>query len=204
MSSRTRARSRALIGMFVVTTLSAAGAFAQSPLGPRALPPPSYGAPTSPLLAGYGTRSMTPLSLGLTVAASVADLQNVLPPGFTPLPLPTDATRASVSLSLNSQTNTEMTATGPAAPGTYGPYNTLTISTVARNSLGQNQVLTLVGFSNNQEMVDINNGGQGGATNRFADISFIVKDVDGALRVHAVARDPDTGLVVNVIATTPP
>jgi hypothetical protein len=191
--------------LIAVAGFASAGAFAQSPIGPRAAPAPSYGAPTSPLLQGYGTRTMTPISLGLTVSVPVASLAPLLPPGFSPLPLAADPTRTSLSLTLTYQVNVQyLNPPGSFLPGTYGPYNGMTISASVLNSVGQTQVLALAGYANNQEIVDINNAAVAAGTSRYADITFTVKDVDGLMRLHAVARDPDTGLVVNVEVSVPP
>src|SRR5262249_46621680 len=152
----------------------------------------------------YGTRTLTAVSLSTSVSVTAASLQPLLPPGFSPLPLATDPTRTSVSVQLNYQVNTELlTPPAPILPGTYGPYNGMVISASVLNSAGQIQILTLASYANNQEIVDNNNTAVGAGTSRFADISFTLKDVDGLMRVHAVAKDPDTGLVVNVEAKAP-
>lgn len=191
--------------LIAVVGFASAGAYAQSPIGPRAAAAPSYGPPTSPLLQGWGTRTMTPISLALNVSVPVASLAPLLPPGFSPLPFATDPTRTSISVQLTDQVNVQyLNPPASFSPGTYGPYNGMTISAVVLNSLGQNQTLTLVGYANNQEIVDINNAAVAAGTSRYADITFTVKDVDGLLRVHAVAQDPDSGLTVNVVVSAPP
>jgi len=58
-----------------IVILGDARSYAQSPLGPRVAPPPSYGAPTALQLAGYEEWTFHPYSL--TVTVSVHDI------GFT-------------------------------------------------------------------------------------------------------------------------
>jgi hypothetical protein len=142
----------------------------------------------------------------MTVTVPAASLASLLPPGYAPLPYAGDATRTSVAVQLNYQVNVQyVVPNGIALPGTYGPYNGMTISAVVLNTTtGTNQIFALAGYANNQEIVDINNSAMGVGTSRFADITFTLKDVDGLMRVHAIARDPETDLVVNVEANAPP
>jgi hypothetical protein len=209
MESRISARPAVVVSsvLVVIVGLGSASVFAQSPLGPRAASAPSYGPPPSPLLLGYGTRTMTPVSLSLSVTVPAASLTSILPPGFTALPLAADPTRTQVNILMSYKVNTQLVnpVVGTSIlAGTYGPYNGMTISASVLNSTGQTQVFALAGYANNQELVDIDNAAVGAGSTRYADIDFTLKDVDGVQRVHVVARDPETGLVVNVEANASP
>lgn len=192
--------ARTIYGTCLLSILLAGGsASAQSALGPRPLGPPSYGEPTSPLLTGYNTRVFAAIAGNLGVAVDINDLQRLLPPGYTAIPNATDATRATVTCVLETGVYTQTAGPTIVAPGTYGPYNAMVISTVARNPAGGQEFLQLAGYANNQEIVDINNATNGAGTSHYADISVVAKNSDGATQLHVVGRDPDTGLVINAI-----
>jgi hypothetical protein len=182
-------------------------ALAQSPAGPRPLPPPSYGPPPSPALIGYQSSQFSPQGFAFTLDVNIADLQGFLPAGYTAVPATPGATTTTVTAIAASQNMlTLQTPTGEFAPGTYGPYDSFDLVAVALTppgSLRPLEVVSLARFANNSEIVDLRNALTGAGSTQLADITVQILEEDGEVRIRAKVRDFDFGLRVNASVTTP-
>src|SRR5688572_19173726 len=143
----------------MATLLIGTSAFAQSPIGPRPLPPPSYGPPSSPALTGYQVSQFSPQGFAFTLTVDLAEVQGFLPAGYTPIPSTPGAATATVTAIVGYQNMlTLKTATGGFAPGTYGPFDSFDLVVPALTppgSLRPFEVVSLARFVNNSEIVDL-------------------------------------------------
>jgi hypothetical protein len=182
-------------------------AFAQSPVGPRPLPPPSYGPPPSPAMIGYQSSQFSPQGFAFTLEVALADVQGFLPAGYTAIASTPGATTATVTGIVASQNMlTLTTATGEFAAGTYGPYDSFGLVVPALTppgSLRPFEVVSLGRFVNNSEIVDLHNALTGAGSTQLADITVRILEQDGAVRIKANVRDFDFGLRVDASVTTP-
>jgi hypothetical protein len=182
-------------------------AFAQSPTGPRPLPPPSYGPPPSPALIGYQASQFSPQGFLFNLDVDLEKLKDFLPAGYTPVPSTPGATTATVTAVVAYQNMfTLQSAAGDFAPGTYGPFDSFELVVPALTppgSLRPFEVVSLARFVNNSEIVDLRTALLGAATTQLADIDVQLQEADGEVRIKARIRDFDFGLRVTASASTP-
>jgi len=182
-------------------------AFAQSPIGPLPLPPPSYGPPTSPALAGYQASQFSPQGFGFRLEVTLADVQGFLPAGYTAIPSAPGATTATVTAIVGYQNLlTLQNPTGSFAPGTYGPFDSFDLVVPALTPPGSSrpfEVVSLARFVNNSEIADLRTALLGTGATQLADITVKTLEKDGALTITARVRDLDFGLRVVASVTTP-
>jgi hypothetical protein len=200
-----RGASKLTLTMAVLVIGTAA--FAQTPVGPRPLPPPSYGPPPSPAMIGYQSSQFSPQGFAFTLDVNLTDVQGFLPAGYTAIPSTPGATTATVTGIVASQNMfTLRTGTGEFAAGTYGPYDSFGLVVAALTppgSLRPFEVVSLGRFVNNSEIVDLHNALTGAGSTQLADITVRILEEDGDLRIKANVRDFDFGLRVNASVTTP-
>lgn len=206
MSHAPAARSRTILkGALAVAALAlSASALGQSAIGPRPLPPPTYGAPTTPPLLGYESSTFAGHGFSFTFDVDLAQVQKFLPEGYTPLASTTDPTRATVTaiLSLQSLLTVNVPA-GSFAAGTYGPYDTLGLVTVAHAPSGFIEIVSLASLVDNSEIVDLQNARQGAGSIRLADIDVDLHEQYGQIGMKARIRDFDFGLRLTISASAP-
>jgi hypothetical protein len=182
-------------------------AFAQSPMGPRPLPPPSYGPPPSPALAGYQVSQFSPQGFAFTLTVDLAEVQGFLPVGYTPIPSTPGATTATVTAIVAYQNMLSLkTATGEFEPGNYGPFDSFELVVPALTPPGSVrpfEVVSLARFVNNSEIVDLRTSLLGSGATRLADITVKAQEKDGELRINARIHDFDFGLRVVASVSTP-
>jgi hypothetical protein len=184
-----------------------ATAFAQSPTGPRPLPPPSYGPPPSPALIGYQGSQFSPQGFLFNLEVDLEKLKAFLPAGYTPVPSTPGATTSTVTAVVAYQNMfTLHSAVGEFAPGTYGPFDSFELVVPALTppgSLPPFEVVSLARFVNNSEIVDLRTALLGAGATQLADIDVQVQEQDGEVRVKAKIRDFDFGLRVTASVSTP-
>jgi hypothetical protein len=182
-------------------------AFAQSPTGPRPLPPPSYGPPPSPALIGYQASQFSPQGFLFNLDVDLEKLKAFLPAGYTPVPSTPGATTATVTAVVAYQNMfTLQSAAGDFAPGTYGPFDSFELVVPALTppgSLRPFEVVSLARFVNNSEIVDLRTALLGAGTTQLADIDVQLQEQDGEMHIKARIRDFDFGLRVTASASTP-
>jgi hypothetical protein len=182
-------------------------AFAQSPTGPRPLPPPSYGPPPSPALIGYQASQFSPQGFAFTLSVDLVEVQGFLPAGYTPIPSTPGATTATVTAIVAYQNMlTLQTAIGEFAPGTYGPFDSFELVVPALpppGSLRPFEVVSLAKFVNNSEIVDLRTALLGSGATQLADITIRAQEKEGELRLNARIQDFDFGLRVVASVSTP-
>jgi hypothetical protein len=182
-------------------------ALAQTPVGPRPLPPPSYGPPPSPAMIGYKSSQFSPQGFAFTLDVALADVQGFLPAGYTAIPSTPGATTATVTGVVAYQAMITIpvgTAEFPA--GTYGPFDSFDLVIPALTPPGSArpfEVVSLARFVNNSEIVDLRTWLTGAGSVQLADITVKAIEENGELRLRAKIRDFDFGLRVNASVTTP-
>jgi hypothetical protein len=202
--SRRRASVLAGFVLLVFGTALAPLSLAQTPIGPRTSEPPSYGGSAHPQLAGYELREVAPYGMALFFIVSVSDLQNFLPTGYSPVPIPTDTLHASIQCNLIFHKQLVLTSpVGGFAPGTYGPYNSAEFFVVVNGPSGPEGML-LTTLVDNTEIVDRLNALRGPNSSRFSDINFEVHERAGEFVMHARVEDPDVGLLLKATITGVP
>jgi hypothetical protein len=182
-------------------------AFAQSPTGPRPLPPPSYGPPPSPALIGYQASQFSPQGFAFTLTVDLAEVQGFLPAGYTPIPSTPGAATATVTAIVAYQNMlTLQNPTAGFAPGTYGPFDSFDLVVPALTppgSLRPFEVVSLARFVNNSEIVDLRTALLGAGATQLADITVKAQEKEGELRINARIHDFDFGLRVVASVSTP-
>jgi hypothetical protein len=188
----------------IAALVLSASAFAQSALGPRPFPPPSYGPPTSFPIQGYEFSTFSGHGFIFTLDFDLAEVQKHVPAGYIVLPSPTDPTRASATAILALENFLTLTVpVGSFAPGTYGPYESLGIVVVTLAPSGFIEIVSLAPLVNNSEIADIQNTLQGAGSSRLADINVTMKETFGQLQIKAKVEDFDFGLRLNLSLTGP-
>jgi hypothetical protein len=182
-------------------------ALAQSPIGPRPLPSPSYGPPASPALTGYQASQFSPQGFAFRLDVDLAEVQGFLPAGYTPIPSTPGATTATVTAVVAYQNMlTLQNPTGDFAPGTYGPFDSFDLVVPALTPPGSPrpfEVVSLARFVNNSEIADLRTALLGSGATQLADITVKAVEKDGELHLSAKVRDFDFGLRVVASVTTP-
>jgi hypothetical protein len=197
--THTSAVARRMVSHLTLAALViSASAFAQTPIGPRPLPPPSYGAPPSPALVGYQVSQFSPQGFIFNIEVSLEQIKAFLPAGYTPAPSAAGATTATVTAVVGYQNLlTLQSPVGDFAPGTYGPFDSLDLVVPAFTPPGSPQpleVVWLARFVNNSEIVDLRTALLGAGATQLADIDLHVQETGGEMRIKARVRDFDFGL----------
>jgi hypothetical protein len=209
MTNRSTVAPRGSSKWILTLTALAIGtsAFAQSPIGPRPLPPPTYGPPSSPALIGYQASQFSPQGFAFTLVVDLAEAQSFLPAGYTPIPSTPGATTATVTAIVGYQNLlTLQTATGGFAPGTYGPFDSFDLVVPALTppgSLRPFEVVSLARLVNNSEIADLRTALLGAGATQLADITVKAQEKEGELRINARIHDFDFGLHVAASVSTP-
>ena len=186
-------------------------AHAQTSIGPLPQSPANYGLPTSPLLSGWEMSVRSSIAFSFNLQVALADVQAVLPVGYTALPAVTGGTTANVTCQFWLQNQLQLTTSvGGFAPGSYGPFNSFDCSVFAspppgqQNPLGFEQI-QLIRYVNNQEIADLRNALEGANSNRYGVIDGRVRTTtDGVLRMAATVDDPDSSFHLSATLTGAP
>jgi hypothetical protein len=196
-------RKISLLGCFLVSSLPA---FAQTPEGS---PPPTHEPPLSSTvgagpLSGYENRAVRVHQLNVPVLVPLADLQAVLPNGYTALPVAAGGATAQVTLGFYYQQRSEFpAAVGSIPAGAYGPHSALNVfAVVAAPSGGSEQVILYSGRST-QSSADVTNLLFGGDVAQLAEVKAGLEEEDGAIKVKFGIKDDALGLSVAVAARVP-
>lgn len=200
-------RHRSVVALTIAALVIGTSAFAQTPLGPRPLPPPSYGPPPSPAMINYQSSQFSPQGFAFTLDVALADVQGFLPAGYTAIPSTPGATTATVTGVVAYQNMLTLpVGTAEFRAGTYGPFDSFTLVVPALTPPGSArpfEVVSLARFVNNSEIVDLGTWLTGAGTVQLADISVKAIEENGELHLQAKIRDFDFGLRVNASLTTP-
>ena len=194
-----------------VLALGLASGVAHAQVGPLPQPPENYGLPVNPQLAGFEVSLRSSIAFSFSVQVALADVQKVLPAGYTAVPATPGGPNANMTCQFWLQNKIQINANSAGvAPGSYGPFNTFDCSVFAspppgqQNPLGFEQV-QLIRYINNSEINDLRNAVDGAGSSRFANIDGRVRTTTGGeLRIRASIDDPDSGFKVHATLTAVP
>jgi hypothetical protein len=156
---------------------------------------PTYGLPTSPLLQGYEAHAFRTFQLNVPVFVPLAELQNILPAGFTAIASPSGSSTAQVTLGLIYHQRTERVGS------VDGPASSLAVTATVRNvSLGRNETVLLANEQSNAASVANANAIFGEGTTRLAEVESEIEEESGLLQLNFDVTDEDIGLKLKVRA----
>jgi hypothetical protein len=192
--------------------LCCASGLAQAQVGPMPQPPESYGAPDQPQLPSTNQaseRAIIGFSFNLEVA--VAEVQAIVPAGYTALPTVSGGTTTNVMCDLWLQNQLwAPNAAGSFARGSYGPFNSFGCYVYAmpppdqQNALGF-EVFQFVRYVNNAAINDLRNAMGGAGSTRFANIDArLVTTTGGEMRMKVSVDDPDSNFKLQATLKTLP
>lgn len=195
-----------LVLALTTCVLAASGVRAQAGSGS---PPPTYDydaavpgtqGPKSPLVAGYDYRSVRTYQVSIPVLVPLAQLQSILPAGFTATPSAPGADTASLSLGFFVDQRFERTAVGQS----YGPVSALLVSTTAVNNnvSPPRSELVFPAFEASGE-IDALNAAFGPGSARLADVKVKIEQEDGAMRFSFDVSDDSLGFRIRAEAESP-
>lgn len=185
---------------------SAQGANAQTGSGS---PPPTYDyddaiagtqPPKSALVADYEYRSVRTYQVSIPVLVPLAQLQAILPAGYTAVASPADSQTASLSLGFFLDQRFERTGVAQS----YGPVSALLVSTTVLNTnvTPARQELVFPSFSAGGEIEGLNASfGPGSA--RLADVKVKVEEKKGKLYFTFDVNDAELGFKIHAEAQSP-
>jgi hypothetical protein len=178
-------------------------ALAQSPFGPMAMQPPTYGPPTDTNLLGYQIRTWTAESFNIDVQVPTAQLQKVLPVGYLAVDSAAPGT-ALMRLFFSFQEEFALSTGVPGYPaGTYGPYDEAGAAVIVWNITAQTwEVLIVEALTSTPEATDFLNAVFGPGSYRTGDIKLAVKDDLAQLHLKATVQDPASSFRIGVSVTT--
>lgn len=195
-----------LLGALIV--MWAGIASAQPPLGST---PPGYGelssAQAAGAVAGYQLRLFRSFNISIPFVTKLADLQALLPPGYTAIASPAGSDTANAAIGIAFQQRQQiMTAFNGVAPGVYAPNSELNVSATVLNPSGAVELVLLHGERSTQEITDIVNAMFGAnSVYRSDEYNFSVGEKDGVFVMAASIRNDTTGFRLKVdVATTQP
>ena len=167
-------------------------------------PPPTYDydsavagtqGPKSPLVAGYTYRSVRSFQMAVPVFVPLAELQAVLPPGYTPVATPAGSDTATITLNFFMDQRFQPNA---ASPTTFGPTSAVLITTTALNSnlATPRQEIVFPSFEASSD-VDQLNAAFGPGSARLAKVNASVIDKKGVktFKFKIVDKDLDFELM---------
>ena len=159
---------------------------------------PGIQPPTSPLIQGYESRVFRTFQLSVPMFVPLAELQAILPNGFTAVANPAGSNTALVTLGFVHEQR------GERGGGVDGPVSTFVVTTSVRNAL-LNRLETAILGNEQNEQNSVNNANQifGDGTARLADMDSQVEEDDGMLHVRFDVSDDDLGLSLKVRAIGP-
>ena len=177
---------------------------AQTPSGS---PPPTYDydatvpgtqPPKSPLVAGYDYRSVRTYQVTIPVLVPLAQLQAIMPAGFSALPSAPGANTATLSLAFFLDQRFERTSVNQS----YGPVSALLVSTTARNDIAGRNEIVFPAFEASGEIAALNASfGPGSA--RLADVKVAIEQQNGMMRFSFDINDPGLGFKIRAEAESP-
>ena len=195
-----------------VLALCCASSLAQAQVGPLPQPPANYGAPDQPQLPSTNEVSERAiLGYSFTLEVTLAEMQALVPAGYTALPTVSGGATTNVmcDLWLQNQLWSPNTA-GSFTRGSYGPFNSFDCYVYAsppadqQNPLGF-EVFQFVRYVNNAAIADLRNAIGGAGSTRFANIDArLVTTTGGELRMKVSVDDPDSNLKMQATLTTLP
>jgi hypothetical protein len=196
---------RALFALALSFAL-AGPAVTQTAIGPRPLPPPSYG-PSATIPPAAFSHSQFTNGFNFHFDVDLAEAQKFLPAGYTAIPsVPGGTTAPVVAIFAHQALLTLTHDVGGFAAGTYGPFDTFDLSIAALPPPGSPRVFEVVflaRFVNNSEIADIRTALNGPGETRLADIEVKVREGFGELRMKGSVEAPDLGLKVVATMTGP-
>jgi hypothetical protein len=178
--------------------------------GATGSPPPTYDynsaapgvqPPTSPLLANPAARELRTHQLGVSVLVPLAEMQAVLPPGFTAVESAPGSGMATVGMGFIYQARFEQTGAG-----TFGPVSGTTVIHTARNTNADPPRLEAVFLAlelSDPAAVAAANAVFGPGSSRLARTKVDIKEEGGRLRLRFHVVDEALGFNVKVSAEGP-
>lgn len=175
-------------------------------------PPANYGAPDQPQLPGTNQVSeRAAIGFSFTLQVAVAEVQALVPAGYTALPAVSGGATTNVMCDLWLQNQLwAPNATGSFARGSYGPFNSFDCYVYAmppadqQNPLGF-EVFQFVRYVNNAAIADLRNAIGGAGSTLFANIDArLVTTTGGGLRMKVSVDDPDSKFNLDATLTTLP
>lgn len=173
-------------------------------------PPPTYDydtatpgvqGPKSPLLAGYTYRSVRPYQVGIPVLVPIADMQAILPPGFTAVATPAGATNTTLTLSFFLDQRFQPDATSLT---TFGPASAMLVSaTVLNTNLATPRQELVFPCFEASAYVDQLNATFGPGAARKAKVRAEFIEHNGNLKFKFVISDSDLGFDITVSGEGP-
>jgi hypothetical protein len=172
---------------------------AQVPVGS---PPPTYDyIPAEPgtqppnVLGGpFTARELRTHTLRVGVRVPLAELQALLPPGFTARANPVGSNTALVNLTFAYQIRLERPGVG-AGFGNFGPYSSLNVDTSVLNPDNVIEGLfELVHLVSDPDVALLRNDIFGPGSSRAATLKFEIEEEEGSLRIKVNAEDEELGL----------
>ncbi len=195
-----------------VLALCCATGLAQAQVGPMPQPPASYGAPDQ--LQPASTNEVSEravIGFSFTLQVALAEVQALVPAGYTALPAVSggDTTNVMCDLWLQNQLWAPNSA-GAFARGSYGPFNSFDCYVYAmppadqQNPLGF-EFFQFVRYVNNAAIADLRNAIGGAGSTLFANIDGrLVTTTGGGLRMKVSVDDPDSKFKLDATLTTLP
>ncbi len=189
--------------MRMVTAGLALLALARAAAAQTGAPPPSYGASLPKELEGHQVRFFRTIQMSIAAKVPRAELQKLLPAGYTAQPLAGDKDAARIAFGFYFQQRAELTTPiGSLAAGTYGPADTMNVTTTT-DTAGGEVVLFLDSERSTEASAALGNALYGPGSTRVAssfDMGLEQKRADKTIRVRAHVVDQALGQEVDVVA----
>jgi hypothetical protein len=152
--------------------------------------------PTSALLTDFTYRSVRPYQMAVPVLVPMAEMQAILPPGFTAIASPVGSTTSALTLSFFLDQRFQPTAPSPT---TFGPTSAMLVSATVFNTTLNRAELVFPSFEASAYIAELNTAfGPGSA--RLAEVTASVSEAKGKLKFSFDVQDSAIGFKITVEA----
>lgn len=159
---------------------------------------PSYGPPASAMMQGYEAHVFRTFQLVVSAFVPIAQLKEILPPGFTALATPAGSDTAQIAISFIFYQRSERPT------GVDGPASAMVVTSVVRNSLlGRNESVLLANEQNNPASVANANTLFGEGTARVAEVKALIEEKEDSFRFRFEVADKALRLRLKLQAIAP-
>jgi hypothetical protein len=187
LSRRQRLSAGILFGVVLVVLCAGANV-----LRAQTAPLPTYGAPAASM-QGYQSHVFRTFQVNLSAFVPLAQLQSILPSGFTAIAAGPDIAQIGIGLIFHQRSE--------RVGGTDGPVSALVVTAVVRNVVrARNETVLLANEQNDSVSVANTNALFGEGTTRLAEVTTRIDEKKGVLHFKFDAKDNDIGLKLKLQA----